>query len=69
MVLNNLGKIWRLVIGIMPAYGAYQSMQSGKGIWVGLIAGLIVAGIFYAITWMISFILRKIKGSPAPEAE
>ena len=68
-MFNNLGKTWRLVIGIVPAYGAYQSMEAGDGIWTGLIAGLILAAFLYGITWVVSFVIRKIKGTPASELE
>ena len=55
---DKLKKVWYGVIGILPVYGAYSGFQNND-LLVGLLAGLILAGILYAITWVILFVVRR----------
>jgi hypothetical protein len=53
---------WYVFFGIIPAYGANNSLQQFGEPWSGLAAGVIVAGILLGITKGIQFLIRKAKG-------
>ena len=53
--------LWYGVLGILPAYGAYNSSQLYGDLWNGLIAGLILAAILYAGGEAVLFVARKLR--------
>ena len=57
--------VWYVVLGILPAYGANNSLQQFGEPWSGLAAGVVVAGILIGITKGIQFLMRKAKGKQA----
>lgn len=56
---------WYVFLGIIPAYGANNSLQQFGEPWSGLAAGVIVAGILLGITKGIQFLIGKAKGKQA----
>jgi hypothetical protein len=49
------------VIGLLPAYGAYNGNQLYGDLWSGLIEGLIVAAILYAVGETVFLVAKKIR--------
>jgi hypothetical protein len=53
--------VWYVVLGILPMYGAYNSIRSFGEPWSGLAAGLIVAAVFYGLGKSALFLVRKFR--------
>lgn len=45
----NARQVWYAVLGILPAYSAYNGSKLYGDLWKGLIAGLFLAAILYAL--------------------
>ncbi len=53
--------VWYTVIGLLPAYGAYNGSQLYGDLWSGLIDGLILAAILYGVGEALFLVARKIR--------
>jgi hypothetical protein len=53
---------WYAFLGILPAYGANNSLQQFGEPWSGLAAGAIVAALLFGIIKGIQLLVRKISG-------
>ncbi len=60
-VILVVKQVWYVVIGLLPAYGAYNGNQLYGDLWSGLIEGLIVAAILYAVGETVFLVAKKIR--------
>jgi hypothetical protein len=58
---------WYVILGIIPAYGANNSLRQFGEPWSGLAAGVIVAAILFGIVKAIQFLIRKVKGKASAD--
>ncbi len=52
---------WYVFLGIVPTYGANNSLQQFGEPWSGLVAGVVVTGIFLGSTKGVQLLMRKAK--------
>lgn len=60
---TNRKNVWYVVLGILPMYGAYNSIRSFGEPWSGFAAGLILAAVFYGLGASVLFLVRKLRNN------